>query len=268
MANSSYLRPWTDGTFFSASAVPHHVSGLPAEAAEDSTRPSNTTGKLATLYFRYFDSKLPPYLFYRVGATELHPHQPGFFVLLGNFWLSHVSASKVLRRDPLNTRLHNFGTHCHWRSASPRLCRRFSLNRNHLSSSLPFRDIILFSCVYIWSNVNGMFVERAKDSCISWWVFFFQCTCFGNRVLLFFSFFYFFLYIYFLQLIVPIPFMGNLGCFSQGKQAATELHHPTYGACWVFSVSLIHRTLAWTFIMRTALWLACDCTQGCTDTVR
>ena len=40
----------------------------------------------------------------------------------------------------------------------------------------------------------------------------------------------------FLQLYCPsgISPMGNLGCFPQGKPAATESRYPTYCACWVF----------------------------------
>ena len=53
---------------------------------------------------------------------------------------------------------------------------------------------------------------------------------------------------YFLQLYCPngIFPMRNLGCFPWGKPAATESHCPTYCACWVFSVSIIHQTLTWT----------------------
>ena len=43
------------------------------------------------------------------------------------------------------------------------------------------------------------------------------------------------LLLYFFQLYCPngISPMGNLGCFPQGKPAATELCYPTYCACWV-----------------------------------
>ena len=34
-----------------------------------------------------------------------------------------------------------------------------------------------------------------------------------------------------------LPWEENLGCFPLGKPAATESRYPTYGACWVFSVS-------------------------------
>ena len=39
---------------------------------------------------------------------------------------------------------------------------------------------------------------------------------------------------------------GKSGCLPRGKPAATESRYPTYGACWVFSVSIIHRILTCT----------------------
>ena len=51
-----------------------------------------------------------------------------------------------------------------------------------------------------------------------------------------------------LQLHYPIgiSLIRNSGCFPQGKKATTELHYPTWGACWCFSLSMIHWTLTWT----------------------
>ena len=61
------------------------------------------------------------------------------------------------------------------------------------------------------------------------------------------TYFYFYILKTFLQLYCDgISFMGNLGCFSGGKSAETESRYPTYGVCWVFSVSIIHGTLTWT----------------------
>ena len=53
---------------------------------------------------------------------------------------------------------------------------------------------------------------------------------------------------YFLPVYCPIgiSLKGNSGCLPRRKPAATKSRYPTYGACWVFSVSLIHRTLTWT----------------------
>ena len=47
---------------------------------------------------------------------------------------------------------------------------------------------------------------------------------------------YFYFIFYFLQLYCPngISSTRNSGCLPRGKQAATELHYPTYCACWVF----------------------------------
>ena len=43
-----------------------------------------------------------------------------------------------------------------------------------------------------------------------------------------------------------ISSMGNLSCLLGGKPAVTGSRYPIYGACWVFGVSIIHRTLTWT----------------------
>ena len=62
----------------------------------------------------------------------------------------------------------------------------------------------------------------------------------------------------------------NSDRFSQGKPAATESRYPTYGACWVFGC--FHNPPKSNmdygiFNARTDV-NACDCTRGCTDTVR
>ena len=65
-----------------------------------------------------------------------------------------------------------------------------------------------------------------------------------------------------------ISLMGNSGCFPWGKPAATELHYPTPGACWVFQCfhnpsnsDMDYRT----FNVRADV-IACNCTLGCMDT--
>ena len=64
--------------------------------------------------------------------------------------------------------------------------------------------------------------------------------------------------------------MENSGCFPRGKPAATESRYPTYGAYWVFYCfhnppnSDMHNRI---FNVRTDV-NTCDCTRGCTDTVR
>ena len=65
--------------------------------------------------------------------------------------------------------------------------------------------------------------------------------------------------------------MGNSGCFPRGKPAATESPYLAYVACRMFQCFKIHRTLTWiTGSLTCAQMLinACDCTRGCTDTVR
>ena len=53
-----------------------------------------------------------------------HSHPPDLFVLpLKNFWPSRGSLCKVLVHGLFNTRLHSFGIHYLWKSASARLCR-------------------------------------------------------------------------------------------------------------------------------------------------
>ena len=64
--------------------------------------------------------------------------------------------------------------------------------------------------------------------------------------------------------------MGNSGCFPWGKPAVTELCYPTYLACWLClrfsnppSSDMDHK------IFNVYMDVdACDCTLGCTDTVR
>ena len=63
---------------------------------------------------------------------------------------------------------------------------------------------------------------------------------------------------------------GKFRLLSLGKASWTVSRYPTYGACWVFwcvrnppSSDMDYRVLN----VRTDV-NACDCTQGCTDTVR
>ena len=64
--------------------------------------------------------------------------------------------------------------------------------------------------------------------------------------------------------------MGNSGRFPRGKPAATGSRYQTDGACWVFQCfcnppnSDMDRGI---FNVHTDV-NACDCTRGCTDTVR
>ena len=53
-------------------------------------------------------------------------------------------------------------------------------------------------------------------------------------------------------------------CFTRGKPAATESRHPTYGTCHNPPSSDVDYGI---FNVRTDV-NACDCTRGCTDTVR
>ena len=64
--------------------------------------------------------------------------------------------------------------------------------------------------------------------------------------------------------------MGNLGCFPQGKPAATESRYPTYCACWVFWCfhNPPHSDFDCGFFNVRTDVNACNCTQGWTDTVR
>ena len=77
---------------------------------------------------------------------------------------------------------------------------------------------------------------------------------------------------HFLQLYcsVGISPLANSGFFPQGTPAATESRYPTHSACLVFKYfhkpptsDMVYRV----FNMRTDV-NACDCTRGCTDTVR
>ena len=94
----------------------------------------------------------------------------------------------------------------------------------------------------------------------------------GNDQLSGTIFFFFFFLLFFLQLYCPsgISSMGNSGCFQRGKPAAKESRYPTFGACWVFwcfynppNSDMDYRI----FNVLTGV-SACDCTRGCTDTVR
>ena len=79
--------------------------------------------------------------------------------------------------------------------------------------------------------------------------------------------FYFILQLY---CSIGISAMENSGCFRRGKPATTELRYPTYGACWVLLCfhNLPNSDMDYKiFNMRTDV-NACDCTRGCTDTVR
>ena len=64
--------------------------------------------------------------------------------------------------------------------------------------------------------------------------------------------------------------MGNSGCFPLRKPAATESRYPTCGAClmfWCFHNPPKSDMNYRIFNVRTDV-NACDCTRGCTDTVR
>ena len=78
--------------------------------------------------------------------------------------------------------------------------------------------------------------------------------------------------LYFLQLYCPIGIfpMGNLDCFPQGKPAATESCYPRYGGCWVFTC--FHNSpnsgMDYKIFNVCTDVNACNCTWGCTDTIR
>ena len=58
-----------------------------------------------------------------------HIHPPDLFVLpLKNFWPSQGSTWKVLVHDLFKIRLHSFGNHYLWKSASARLSRLLNSN--------------------------------------------------------------------------------------------------------------------------------------------
>ena len=74
-------------------------------------------------------------------------------------------------------------------------------------------------------------------------------------------------FVFFLRLYCAIGIspIRNSGCSPRGKPAATESRYQTYGACWLFSVFIIHRTLTWTtgFLMCAQMLInACDCAEG------
>ena len=64
--------------------------------------------------------------------------------------------------------------------------------------------------------------------------------------------------------------MGNSGCLPRGKPAATESRYPTYGACWVFDCfhNPPNSDMDYGIFNVRPYVNACDCTRGCTDTVR
>ena len=75
-----------------------------------------------------------------------------------------------------------------------------------------------------------------------------------------------------LQLYCPsgISLVENSGCLPRGKPAATESRYPTYGACLVFECfrNPPNADMEYgIFNVRTYV-NECDCTRGCTDTVR
>ena len=84
--------------------------------------------------------------------------------------------------------------------------------------------------------------------------------------------FYFTLKNKILQLYCPSGYspMENSGCFPRGKPAATESRYPSYGACLMFQC--FHNSPKSDmdyeiFSVRTDV-NACNCTRGCTDTLR
>ena len=78
--------------------------------------------------------------------------------------------------------------------------------------------------------------------------------------------------LYFLQLCCSsgISPMRNLGGFPWGKPAVTELRYPTYSACWVFQCFLNppNSDMDYRIFNEHTGVNACDCTQGCMDTLR
>ena len=76
----------------------------------------------------------------------------------------------------------------------------------------------------------------------------------------------------FLQLYCPngISIIGNSGCFSRGKPAATQFHYPTCGACWVFQCfhNPPNSDMDYRIVNMPTDVKACDCTQGCMDTIK
>ena len=64
--------------------------------------------------------------------------------------------------------------------------------------------------------------------------------------------------------------MGNLGCHPWGKPAATELHYPAYGACWVFLCfhNPPNSDMDCRIFNRGTDVSACNCTEGCAVIVR
>ena len=67
-----------------------------------------------------------------------------------------------------------------------------------------------------------------------------------------------------------IPPLGNSVCFPQGKPAVTESRYPTYGLWWVFLWfrNLLNFDMDYKICNVRTDVNACDCTRGCTDTVR
>ena len=78
---------------------------------------------------------------------------------------------------------------------------------------------------------------------------------------------------YFLQLYCPngISPIGYSNCLlRRGKPVATESGYPTYGACWVFECfhNPSNSDMDYGIFNARRDVNACDCTRGCTDTVR
>ena len=100
-------------------------------------------------------------------------------------------------------------------------------------------------------------------------------TCL-NRVILslpmFISCFSCSVYFTFYNCTVQMGFLPwkNLGCFPWGKPAATESRYPTYCACWVFQCfhNPPNSGMDYRIFNMGSDVNACDCTWGCTDTVR
>ena len=63
---------------------------------------------------------------------------------------------------------------------------------------------------------------------------------------------------------------GKFGLFPLEKPSATESSYPTYGVCWVFKCfhNLPNSDMDYRIFHLHTDVNACDCIQGCTDTVR
>ena len=134
----------------------------------------------ALFFWRHFQSTSLMALYHLTCPVVCPPtHPPDLFTLpLKNFWPSPGSTWKVLVHDLFDTRLHSFGIHYHWRSASAPLYHLLSPNQKHVSPWLPFYQISFFGCVYTLCNVKCMvcmFVECERIltslTYFSGWVF-------------------------------------------------------------------------------------------------